>query len=249
MKQYSVNLQKEETMPALTETSTMVKRELKAYFASPIAYIVMTAFLVPLGAFFFWDFFYVNQAEMRKLFEILPLLFTFFIPAITMRLFSEERRSGSLEVLLTLPVTTAQVVAAKFISAFLFVVLMLVPTLVYVITIILVGSPEPGPLVGGYLGLLFLAAGYIGIGLLASALSKNQIVAFIATWVITFLLWLVDKVLIFLPGPLRAVQYLGADFHFDSIARGIVDSRDIVYFLSVVAITFILTIKAVEERR
>ncbi len=228
---------------------TIMKREFTSYFVSPIAYIVITIFLIFTGFFFFKDFFYFNQAEMRNLFQLLPIMFTFVIPAVTMRLFSEEKHSGSIEILLTLPVSTLEVVLGKFLAGTLFVAVMISPTLIYLFTILMIGSPDPGPIAGGYIGTLFLGGAYASIGILASSLSRNQIVAFITAWALSFLLWLLDKIVIFLPSKLAFLQSLGTDYHFRNISRGIVDTRDVIYFLSVAAVSILLTAKILDERR
>jgi ABC-2 type transport system permease protein len=227
----------------------IMKKELRGLFTTPVAYIVMTIFLVATGFFFFKDYFYFNQAEMRNFFQLLPLIFTFVVPAVTMRLFSEEKQSGSLEILMTLPVTTANAVLGKFLAASAFLSLMLVPTLFYTVTVELTGSPYYGPIIGGYVGAVFLGASYSAIGVLTSSLSKNQIVAFITAWAGCFFLWLIDKITVFLPGKLVFLEYLGSDFHFRNIERGVIDSRDLVYFLSIMAVALLLTVRAIDERR
>ena len=224
-------------------------RELKSYFSSPIAYIVITVFLIFTGFSFFKDFFYFNQAEMRSLFQLLPVMFTFVIPAVTMRLFTEERHSGSLEILLTLPLSTTEVVLGKFFSALIFSIVMICPTLFYLFTVILVGNPDPGPVAGGYIGTVFLAAASVSIGLLFSSITRNQIVSFILAFAALFFLWLIDKVVIFIPSSLGFLAYSGMDFHFQNISRGIIDSRDIIYFLSVTAVSIMLTVRILEKRR
>jgi len=236
-------------MLSFKEPFIIMKKELRDYFVSPIAYIVITIFLVFTGFFFFKDFFYFNQAEMRNLFQLLPLMFTFVIPAITMRLFSEEKQSGSFEILMTLPVTTVDAVIGKFLAGLVFVLIMLSPTLVYLITVILAGSPDFGPIIGGYLGAIFLAGAYISIGIFFSSMSKNQIIAFIIGWAACFFLWLIDKIVLFLPSPLSFFEYLGSDFHFQNVSKGILDLRDIIYFLSIIIIATLLTTKNLEERR
>lgn len=228
---------------------SITKKELKEYFLSPIAYIVITIFLIFTGFFFFKDFFYFNQAEMRNLFQLLPIMFTFVVPAITMRLFSEERHSGSFEILMTLPVSALDIVLGKFLAGTLFTMAMILPTIIYLITILMVGSPDMGPIIGGYLGTIFLGGAYASIGVLTSSLSKNQIIAFITGWFANFLFWLVDKIVMFLPTKLSFFQYLGTDFHFRNISKGIIDSRDIIYFLSIMAISILLTVKVLEKKR
>jgi ABC-2 type transport system permease protein len=231
------------------QSLSVMKKELLAYFVSPIAYIVITIFLIFTGFFFFKDFFYFNQAEMRNFFELLPLMFSFVVPAVTMRLFSEERQSGSIEILMTLPLSTLDVVLGKFGAALAFMAILLVPTLLYTITVIIVGSPDYGPIIGGYLGTLFLAGAYASIGIFTSSLSKNQIIGFITGWAACFSLWLVDKIVFFLPSVFGFLEYLGTDTHFQNISRGIIDTRDIIYFLSVTVLFILLTKKILDERR
>jgi ABC-2 type transport system permease protein len=210
------------------------KKEFKAYFVSPIAYIVIAIFLLVTGWFFFATFFLINQATLRNFFSLLPIIFSFVIPAITMRLISEELNVGSYETLLTMPVTFNDVILGKFLASLGFVAAMLVPTFAYPLAVAMLGQLDWGPVVGGYLGALLLAAAFSAIGLFSSALTRNQIVAFIIGMLICFTLTLIDKMLFFLPRSLLGIfVYLGADFHFQNISRGIIDSRDILYFFSV----------------
>ncbi len=209
------------------------RKEFSAYFISPIAYIVIAIFLLITGWFFFATFFIFNQANLRTFYTLLPLVFAFVIPAITMRLISEEINVGSDEILLTMPVTFQDVILGKFLASVALVVAMLIPTFAYPLTVSLIGQLDWGPVVGGYVGAVFLAAAFSAIGLFASALTRNQIIAFIIGLAICFTLTLLDKMLYFLPRSLLSVfAYLGADFHFQNIARGIIDSRDLLYFVS-----------------
>ncbi len=229
--------------------AVIARRELAAYFASPVAYIVMVFFVAFSGFLFFSTFFLANRAELRGFFSLLPVLFAFFIPAITMRLFAEETRSGSLETLMTLPVTAFDAVLGKYLAAFAFSASMLLPTLCYAITIVLLGDPDSGPMVGGYLGSLFLAAGFSAVGVFASAVTKNQIVAFFIAFAISILLAVVDAFLILLPAPVVGfLQAISAGYHFQSIARGIVDTRDVLYFLSLSALFVSMTVKAISAK-
>jgi len=210
------------------------KREFSAYMVSPVAYIVISVFLIITGWFFFTPFFLQNQASLRNFFSLLPLVFAFVVPAITMRLLSEEFSVGSYETLLTLPVTYRDVVLGKFLAAAGFTAVMLAPTLLYPLTVSVLGSLDWGPVLGGYIGALLLGAAFSAIGLLSSSLTRNQIVAFIVGTAICFGLCLIDKMLFFLPQSLLGFfEYLGADFHFQNIAKGILDTRDILYFVSV----------------
>ena len=210
------------------------RKEFSAYFVSPIAYIVMAIFLLVTGWFFFATFFLANQANLRTFYILLPIVFAFIIPAITMRLISEEINVGSDEILLTMPVTFRDVILGKFFASVALIVAMLIPTVAYPLTVSLMGQLDWGPVVGGYVGAIFLGAAFSAIGLFASALTRNQIIAFIIGLAICFTLTLIDKMLYFLPRSLLGVfAYLGADFHFQNIAKGIIDSRDILYFVSI----------------
>jgi ABC-2 type transport system permease protein len=226
------------------------KKEFKGYFVSPIAYIVISIFLIIVGWFFFSTFFLFNQAELRNFFSLLPVVFSFVIPAITMRLFSEEFHTGSYELLFTLPVSSLDIIVGKFLAAVAFIVIMLLPTVSYAIMVSFVGDLDWGPIIGGYIGAFLLASAFTAIGLFASSLTHNQIIAFIIGMSICFALTLIDKMLFFLPeSALNIFQFLGADFHFRNISRGIIDSRDIVYFLSVGFVMLYSTHLVVQEKK
>ncbi|MBT8374117.1 MAG: ABC transporter [Deltaproteobacteria bacterium] len=210
------------------------QREFRTYFVSPIAYIVISIFLLVTGWFFFSTFFLYSQASLRNFFSLLPIIFAFVVPAITMRLFSEEFNVGSYETLLTMPVTFIDVVLGKFMASVAFIVAMLIPTLAYPITIGFLGQLDWGPVAGGYIGAILLGAAFSAIGLLSSSLTRNQIIAFITGMAICFCLVMIDKMLFFFPRfSLVFFQYLGAGHHFQNISKGIIDSRDILYFLSI----------------
>jgi ABC-2 type transport system permease protein len=225
------------------------KKEFRTYFVSPIAYIVISIFLIVTGWFFFSTFFLINQASLRNFFGLLPIIFAFVIPAVTMRLFAEEFNVGTYEILLTMPVTFREVVLGKFLASVAFVAAMLLPTLAYPVTVSFLGDLDWGPVIGGYVGAILLGAAFSAVGLFASSLTRNQIVAFIIGVAICFALVLIDKILFFLPAPLVGVlEYLGADFHFENISKGILDSRDILYFLSVTFVGLYATHLAMEEK-
>ena len=226
------------------------EKEFRTYFVSPIAYIVISIFLLVTGWFFFMTFFLFDQADLRYFFVLLPITFSFVVPAVTMRLFSEELNVGSYEILLTMPVTFRRVVLGKFLASLVFVAAMLVPTLAYPISVAFLGELDWGPVMGGYIGALLLGGSFCAIGLFASSLTRNQIIAFITGMAICFSLTLVDKMLFFLPQVLVGfLQYLGADFHFRNISKGILDSRDVLYFLSVSFAALYGTHLALQEKR
>lgn len=228
----------------------LAKKELYSYFYSPIAYVVMVIYLAFAGWFFFSRFFLFGQLELRSYFGIAPLLLMFLAPAITMRLLSEEMNSGSYEMLMTLPINATQMLLGKFLAAFTFLAIIIGITISYPLTISTLGPLDWGQVVAGYVGLLLLGASYLTIGLLTSALTKNQIVAFILGFAICFLLFLIDKTLMFIPGPLVGLfEYLGVEYHFQNFTRGVVDSKDVIYFLSLLTITFLGTRLILSRRR
>ena len=228
----------------------IMKKELMSYYSTPIAYIVITVFLVVTGWFFFSTFFIYNQSELREFFKLLPIVFSFIIPAVTMRLFAEEKHTGSFEILMTLPVSLYEVVIGKLLAGIVFTASMLAPTLIYLVSIIIVGSPDAGPAIGGYLGAVFLGGAFSAIGIFASSITRNQIIAFIIGMLICFFLTFIDKFQFFLPTALaNFVDYLSADYHFKNFAKGVIDSRDIIYFLSVMTLGVLGTVQILEERR
>jgi ABC-2 type transport system permease protein len=225
-------------------------KELRDYFVSPIAYIVISVFLLVTGWFFFSPFFIFNQASLRDFFNLLPPVFSFIVPAMTMRLFSEEFNTGSYEILETLPVNALDIILGKFLAVAALVAALLVPTLSYAVSVSLLGDLDWGPVAGGYIGALFLGAAYGAIGLFASSLTKNQIVAFIVGAVLCFALTLVDKMLFFFPASVVSVLgFLGADSHFQNIARGVLDSRDFLYFASIMFLGLYGTSAVLEGRK
>lgn len=222
----------------------IMKRELKAYFTGPVAYIVTGLYLILTGILFFSTFFIYNRAELRQFFFYMPVILSFFIPALTMRLFSEERRVGSIETLMTLPVTEASVVMGKYLASFFGTLIMLAPTLFYVVTAEIFGSPDYGPIIGGYVGAIFLCASYTAVGIFASSITKNQILAFFTGAVICIVLTMIDTFLIFLPPfVVNVISYISANQHFMSITRGIIDTRDLLYFISLTALFIAATVK------
>ncbi len=220
----------------MSQVINIFKKEFRTYFVSPIAYIVISVFLLLTGVFFFifMGFFMNNQADMRDFFVLLPYIFSLVVPAITMRLFSEEINIGSYEILLTLPVTRNDVILGKFFASVAFIAAMLIPTLAYPVIISFLGQLDWGPVAGGYIGALFLGAAFSAVGLFVSSLTRNQIIAFILGMTACLALTLVDVIVFFLPAYLLDVaSYLGANYHFQNISKGIIDTRDVLYFLSI----------------
>lgn len=241
-----MNNQNTKKSPALI----IMKRELKAFFTSPTAYIVTGLFLIVIGSMFFAAFFLQNNANLRGFFSLLPLLLSLFIPALTMRLFADERKSGSMETLLTLPVSEIDVVVGKYCASFISTLIMIAPTLSYVIAAMIFGSPDLGPIIGGYLGTIFLCACFTAVGVFASSVTKNQIIAFFTGAIICFVLTMIDSFLIFFPSSIVSVlSYLSANVHFKSIAQGIIDTRDLIYFISITVLFFTGTVKVQQNAK
>lgn len=240
------NSNKKNISPAIV----IMKRELSTYFTNPISYIVTGLFLIITGVMFFTTFFLQNRADMRNLFSLLPMLFSFFIPALTMRLFAEEKKSGSIETLMTLPVKEGEVVLGKYLAALISSLIMLAPTLIYLVSILFFGKPDLGPIIGGYIGAIFLCACYSAIGVFASSITKNQLTAFFIAFIICIILTMIDIFLIFLPSPIvNLLQYISANQHFTSISRGIIDTRDLIYFISLAAFFFCLTVRIQQNNK
>jgi len=233
-----------------SNVGTIFQKELRSYFNSAVAYVVIVVFLAIVGWMYTSSMFLINVASLRLMFEWIPLVFLFVVPAVTMRLLAEEKKAGTIELLTTKPLHDWEIVSGKFLAAWALISIALLPTLIYYITVAFLGEIDNGPVIGGYIGLLLMAGVYVAIGLLASSLTENQIVAFIIGLLLMFAFYMMDKVLIFVPDFLTSVvEYLGIDFHFSSIARGVIDSRDVVYFGSVLGFTLYLSVVSLEKRK
>ncbi len=226
------------------------RREIRSYFNSPVAYVVMIVFLSIIGWFFSSNLFLQNLATMRVVFELVPLVFLVFVPAITMRLLAEEKKSGTLELLITKPVTDLEIVLGKFLAGWALVAATILPTIIFLITLMILGSPDIGPIIAGYAGLLLMGGVYVAVGLLASSLTENQIVAFIIGFLIVFVLFMLDKILMYVPAALAStLEFLAIDTHFSNIARGVIDSRDVIYFISLLGFSLLLATVSLERRK
>jgi ABC-2 type transport system permease protein len=228
--------------------NSIFQKELRSYFNSPVAYIVMAVFLIILGWFFTSSLFLQNSSTLRTVFEMTPFLLLFFAPAITMRLISEEKKSGTLEILMTRPVLEHEIVIGKFLAALALYACTLLPTLVYFITVALLGKLDFGPVIGGYLGLLFVGGVFLAASLFGSSITENQVVAFIISFLIVFVLFILDKVVMVVPAFASVLEYVSIDYHFSNIARGVIDTRDIIYYLSMIAFSLLLGTVALQKR-
>ena len=226
-------------------------KEMKAYFNSPMAYIFLVIFAIITGYFFTRTFFLFNQSDMRSLFNIVPLVYLFFIPAITMGLIAREKNVGTMEVIATLPLKDIDFVIGKFLSAFSLVLAGLLVTIIQFITLIQVGTNiDYGAVFAGYLGLALVGALYCSVGTFASSITDNQVVAFIIGIFIVIIFFLMDKMLIFMPASLTGlVQYLSVDYHLSNISRGVIDTRNLIYFGSFIGFFLFTTVRVLEMRK
>jgi gliding motility-associated transport system permease protein len=250
---------------------TIAGKELQSYFVSPVAYVVLTVFML-LGGWFFFALlrrftemvqFYsmmqqvallrqlnLNATVMEPLLHNLGIVLVILVPAITMRTFAEERRTGTYELLLTAPVRTGEIVAGKFIAAALFVVIMIALALIFPIVLVLFGNPEIGVMGSGYVALAFLAVCFVAVGLFTSSLTHNQIIAAISCFGILLLLYVISWPAEAGGGAIpELLRYLSLPHHFNNMVSGVIDTKDIVYFVSVMAIALFLTQRAVESAR
>jgi ABC-2 type transport system permease protein len=210
----------------------VVKKELKHYFFSPVAYVVICIFLIIAGWFFSNALFITKESELRGMLDIMPLLLTFFIPAITMKTISEERKSDTLQLILTLPLREWEVVLSKYLASVVLYLSMIGFTLIYVVVLKLIGRPDSGVITASYVGLLLLGTAYISIGIFASSLTRNQVIAFILGFAIMFAFFVLSRLKMLMPLSLQPVisEFSVID-HFDNLLRGVISLDDVVYFV------------------
>jgi ABC-2 type transport system permease protein len=231
-------------------TFVIAKRELRAFFLSPIAYIVSAAFLFISGLFFVFTVTIGNTATLLQVFNVTSVILLFVAPILTMRLLAEEARSGTLELLMTAPVRDWEVVLGKFLATFVFLVAMLVPTLLYLFLLTQYGDPDVTVTFSGYLGVIFLGAMLVSFGLLTSALSANQIIAAVLGVALSLTMWLVGGLAPVFEGPFgQLLEYLSVQQHLSDFILGLISSTNVVYFLSITATALFLTIRVLEVRR
>ncbi|KUG25947.1 gliding motility protein gldf [hydrocarbon metagenome] len=231
----------------------ITKRELRSFFDSLIAYIMITVFL-GLSGFFTWlygsDIFLLGQATLQPFFSVAYWTLFFFIPALTMKMLAEEKRSGTLELLLTKPVSDWQVLLGKFTASLLLIVIALALTIPYYITVSSIGPVDHGAVWCGYLGMILMSMSYIGIGLFASSITNNQIVAFLTALFIGLFFLIIFNVLAnnFTGNLAQLFYFLSISTHYDSISRGVVDTKDIIYFVSIAFIGLTLAESVLSKR-
>lgn len=236
-------------------------KEIKAFFSSLIGYIAIGVFLLLLGLLV-WVFpdtsiLDYGYATLDPMFELAPVIFLFLIPAVTMRAYAEEWQTGTYELLVTRPVTSAQIILAKFFASFILVIIALLPTLVYWLTAYQLASPvgnlDQGAIMGSYVGLACLGGVFVAIGLFTSAMTNNQIVAFLLGILLCFLVYwgfsYFSRIPVFIGRWDDVIQQFGIEYHYASISRGVIDSRDIIYFLSVISAFLLLTAQAIHQKK
>lgn len=236
----------------MDKTLTLSWREVRAFFFSPVAYVVMAVFLVITGIFFgLNDFVPGRNAEMNHFFNITVYVLCFVLPIVTMRLVSEEMSRGTIETLMTAPVTDAQVILGKFFGALVFYAVMLLPTLLYVAVMVMFGEPETGPMLTGYLGLLLVGMTYIAVGLLTSTCTRFQIVSAIISMVFLCIMTFLCYYLGFhVPVWARkALWFVGFAARYENFAKGLIPLDDVVYFLSITVLALYLSVKVLESRK
>lgn len=231
---------------------SIVFREIKSFFGSPIGYLVIALFLIGNGLFlwvFEGDYNILNTgfADLTPFFTLAPWILIFLIPAVTMRSFSDEKKQGTLELLLTKPISLWEIVNGKFLGAFLLIIMAIIPTFIYVEVVWNLGSPEGnldlGSTLGSYFGLLFLIAAYSAIGIFTSSVSENQIVSFIiAVFLCFFFYFGFQGLASVLPGFSSFISYFGMQDHYKSMSRGVIDTRDVIYFVSIAVLFLSFTV-------
>jgi ABC-2 type transport system permease protein len=228
----------------------VAQRELRSYFLSPLAYVVIALFLALSGYLFALILANGRQASLQGLVQNVSVLYLFIVPAISMRLLAEEQRSGTIELLLTNPVQEWEIVTGKFLASVLLVVVMLVLTLLYPLFLYIFGSPDTGPIITGYLGILLQAAAFLSVGLWASSLTSNQIVAAIIAFALLLVLWLSDNLGQFLGGTVGSiVSYTSVINHFQSFPQGVIQSNDVIYYVTLILGGIVLSTLSLQSRR
>ena len=235
----------------MRNTLAIARRQFASYFNGPVAYIVLCAVLLIFGFLFWRTFFLYQVASTRQMVVWLPVMLIVAAPALTMGLLAEEKRTGTIEILLTMPVKDWEVIVGKFLGVLGLYAVLLVLTVPYPLSVASLGDLDSGPVMTGYLGLLLTGGAMLAIGLMFSSFTSNQIVAFFSGAFVCFALWLMDKILPFVPtGWLQdTLEYFAIDRHLQDMARGVIDTRDVVYFISLTGFALILGFRGLESRR
>ena len=234
----------------MTNVWAVAQRELRSYFLSPLAYVVIALFLALSGYLFALILANAREASLRGLIQNVSVLYLFIVPAISMRLLAEEQRTGTVELLLTNPVQEWEIVTGKFLASIMLVLVMLACTLLFPAFLFIFGSPDKGPIITGYLGIFLQAAAFLSIGLWASSLTQNQIVAAIVSFALLLVFWLSDNLGQFLGGTVgQIVSYTSVNSHFQSFPQGVIESKDVIYYLTLVIAGIVLSTLSLQSRR
>jgi ABC-2 type transport system permease protein len=231
----------------------IARRELASYFDSPIAYIVIATFLLTAGWMFFSTLFLMGRADMRSFFAPAPfspsMLLVILVPAVTMRLIAEEKKTGTFELLTTMPVRDSEIVMGKFLAAFALLASALSPTLLYAVTVASMGQLDWGPVIAGYAGFLLFSMSLLSIGMWCSAITDKQIVAFIISFIVSAALYFMYWLQFFMPASLAPlVEFLSVSAHLDNMARGVIDSRDVLFYGTLTAAGLMMTTRSLTQQ-
>lgn len=236
----------------MQNTLNIALRQFRSFFNGPVAYIVIAIVLLLLGVFFWTPFFLMNHASVREMFRLLGIILAFAVPALTMGLLAEERRSGTIELLITMPVRDADVIFGKFLAALGLLGVLLLCTLPYPLSVATLGNLDWGPVVTGYFGLFLEAGAMVAIGLMFSAFTENQLIAFFGSGLVcSVIAFFIGWFLPFVPAgwALDLVTWVSFDHHYEAMTRGVIDTRDVVYFVSVAGFALMVAFRALESRR
>ncbi len=256
----------------ISNVALIFRKEMKSYFNSLVAYVVITMFLLITGYFFYnllatfsvvsyqaqsnpmlarqYQLLNINETVVRPLFGNISIIMLLMTPLLTMRLFSEERKTGTIELLLTYPVKDVDVVVSKFLACFFVFLVMILLTITYPILLVILGDPEVMPIVTGYLGLVLLGAAFISLGIFTSSLTENQIIAASLSFGILFFFWLISYSVAFVSAGLgQVLTYLSINEHIASLAKGVLDTEDIIYYLCFIVLFLFLTLRSLESKR
>ena len=235
---------------AIRNIYAVAEREVRSYFVSPVAWVVTAVFIALWGYLFAGIIVTSREADLRPLLNNFSVTFLFIGPFLTMRLLAEEARTGTLELLLTQPLRDAELVIGKYLGSVVFLLFLLAMTLYFPILLEFMGNPDEGPMVGGYVGILLQGMAFMAIGLIASALTQNQIIAAAITFVTLLILWLSDLLSRSLSGPASQVaQYVSITKRFEDMPRGVVDTKDVIFFVSIIVACLFITTQIIGARR
>ncbi|MFQ5688069.1 MAG: ABC transporter permease [Candidatus Scalindua sp.] len=234
----------------MRNVSTIYQREIKSYFYSPIAYVVISVFLIASGFFFAGNLQFWQEASLKGSLDSIQFFLLLLTPVITMKLFADETKSGTIETLMTSPVTDFDVVFGKFLAALSLYIVMILPTWIFVLFLTIFGNPDFGPIFSSYIGLILMGGLFVSVGLLVSSFTKNQVVAAVIGIVSLIILWVIGFLSTYGEGWFyETLRYSGTFDHWESFTKGIVDTRDVIYYVSFSALLLFITVRNVESRK